>query len=86
MSPVIEFSSAGLRKPVDDTYPSGHLLDQLLEAGLDVTTASDAHVVDQIGANFDVLATQLDARGVTELVSFRRRNPVRYGREPLAGR
>lgn len=38
---AIEFSSAGLRKPVESTYPSSQLLDKLLTIGLPFTTASD---------------------------------------------
>lgn len=70
---AIEFSSAGFRKPVADTYPSASLLDGLLAAGLPLTTASDAHRVEQIGAGFDVLRRALDERGVHGLATFRRR-------------
>ena len=77
---MIEFSSAGLRKPVGDTYPSGRLLDDLLDAGVRVTTASDAHTVEQVGSGFDVLERELDARAIVELTSFRRRRPVRHTR------
>ena len=42
---VIEFSSAGFRKPVNETYPSAPLLDALLAAGMDLTTASDGHAI-----------------------------------------
>jgi len=52
---VIESSSAGLRKPVADTYPSPTLLDAVLDAGMLLTTASDAHTVEQIGLGFDRL-------------------------------
>lgn len=73
---VVEFSSAGLRKPVADTYPSAPLLDALLDADVALTTASDGHTVDQIGLGFDRLAEALDARGVTELTTFDQRRPV----------
>jgi histidinol-phosphatase (PHP family) len=70
---IVEFSSAGLRKPVADTYPSSQLLDALLDVGIGLTTASDAHDVDQIGLGFEVLSGALDARGVDQLTTFRRR-------------
>lgn len=73
---AIEFSSAGLRKPVADTYPSSSLLDALLDAGVLLTTASDGHTVDQVGTGFDVLKRALDQRGVETLTSFDRRRPV----------
>ncbi len=73
---VVELSSAGLRKPVDDTYPSGALLGRLLEAGVELTTASDGHTADQVGWAFDHLASELDARGVHTLTTFSRRRPI----------
>lgn len=75
---VVEFSSAGLRKPVADTYPSAALLDALLAADVALTTASDGHTLEQIGTGFDRLVNELDARGVTELTTFDRRRQVRY--------
>ncbi len=77
---VIEFSSAGLRKPADDTYPSGHLLAGLARAGVGFTTASDAHTVEQIGLGFEVLERELGANGVDGLTTFRRRRPIPYDR------
>lgn len=77
---VIEFSSAGLRKPVADTYPSPTLLDAVLDGGMSLTTASDAHTVDQIGLGFDRLEQMLDARGVDTLVSFSRRRQIAHRR------
>lgn len=77
---AIEFSSAGLRKPADDTYPGASLLDALVRSGADLTTASDGHTVDQIGLGFDRLGRELDKRGITELVTFDRRNPIVHQR------
>lgn len=79
---VVELSSAGLRKPVADTYPSANLLDELLAAGVGLTTASDAHTVGQVGSGFDVLRRELRAREVTELTTFRRRERRPYPLTP----
>jgi histidinol-phosphatase (PHP family) len=70
---AVELSSAGLRKPAADTYPSPTLLDMLVEAGTALTTASDAHEPGQIGFGFERLLAVLDARDVVEITSFRRR-------------
>jgi histidinol-phosphatase (PHP family) len=79
---VVEFSSAGLREPVvADTYPSRQLLDALLDVGIGLTTASDAHDVDQIGLGFEVLTDALDARGVDQLTTFRRREKHAHWRQ-----
>lgn len=77
---AIEFSSAGLRKPVADTYPSPPLLDRLLADGMSLTTASDAHHVGQIGEGYDVLRRVLDDRSIRELVTFRRRERLTIAR------
>ena len=75
---AVEFSSAGLRKPAEAPYPSLRMLDRLVDAGVGLVTASDAHQLDQIGTGYDLLRDELDARNVTELVTFdaRRRSPV----------
>lgn len=80
---VIELSSAGLRKPVADTYPGASLFDDLVAAGLRFTTASDAHTAEQVGLGFDVLADRLDDCAIGQLTTFRRRRPEPY--EPLGG-
>jgi histidinol-phosphatase (PHP family) len=75
---VVELSSAGLRKPVGDTHPSGRLLDALVDVGIGLTTASDGHAVDQIGLGFEVLTEVLDTRGIDQLTTFRRREKLSH--------
>jgi histidinol-phosphatase (PHP family) len=75
---AVEVSSAGLRKPAAELYPSASLLDRIVAAGIPLTTASDAHEVGQIGADFDQVHAALAARGVTELVTFDRRDRHPY--------
>lgn len=77
---VVEFSSAGLRKPASDTYPNLGLLDALLAQGVGITTASDGHTVEQIGQGFDQLSAALDIRNLNELTTFARRERVTYRR------
>lgn len=77
---AIEFSSAGLRKPANETYPSLPLLDQLFDAGLSLVTASDGHRLAEIGLGYDVLEAELDARNIETLTTFSRREPRPYQR------
>lgn len=77
---VIEFSSAGLRKPAAATYPSLELLDRLIDSGLELVTASDAHTPAQVGLDFDVLAAELDRRGIATLATFSGRQRGLYQR------
>ncbi len=72
---VVEVSSAGWRKPVDEMYPSPRLLDRFVEAGVRFTTASDAHRPEHLAWEYRRLGAELTRRGVTELTSFDRRQP-----------
>jgi histidinol-phosphatase (PHP family) len=72
---AVEVSSAGVRKPANELYPSPRLLAMLHDAGVALTTASDAHTIDQLGLDFDTVATSLDQIGVETLTTFVRREP-----------
>ena len=70
---AIEVSTAGLRKPVGELYPSRGFLELCLEAGNPVTLSSDAHAPDDLGYGYDAALEFLDGLGVTELAVFDRR-------------
>ena len=65
-----EISSAGLRKPVDEPYPSNDLLSRLFAAGVPVTTASDAHGVPNVADHHEELVRLAGAAGYEELLAF----------------
>ena len=69
----VECSSAGWTKPVGEQYPAEGFLDRLVARGLTFTTASDAHERERVGERAGDLATLLEARGVTHLASYHRR-------------
>jgi histidinol-phosphatase (PHP family) len=50
---AIEVSTAGLRKPVGELYPDRGLLDACHDRGIPITTASDAHLPDDVGRDLD---------------------------------
>ena len=83
MDVSVECSSAGWFKPAAEQYPAGGLLDRLVERGVTLTTASDAHGLERVGARAQDLAEMLEARGVHELASYQRRRrtmvPLRSG-------
>jgi histidinol-phosphatase (PHP family) len=66
-------STAGLRKPAGDLYPSSSLLRMLVEAGVPLTTASDAHQIDQLGSGFDAMYAALRELGVDTIATYDRR-------------
>jgi histidinol-phosphatase (PHP family) len=46
---VVEINSAGIRKKVNEIYPSISLLEMIKEYNIDITFGSDAHSVEQVG-------------------------------------
>jgi histidinol-phosphatase (PHP family) len=77
---AVEMSTAGLRKPVEELYPSRPLLELVVEAGLPIALSSDAHVPDQLGFRYEDAVEALAEVGVTELCVFegrrRRLEPI----------
>ena len=70
---AVEVSTAGLRKPVGECYPSRELLEMLVDAGAPVALSSDAHRPEQLGYGYAQALELLDAVGVGELATFERR-------------
>ncbi|MFP5364766.1 MAG: histidinol-phosphatase [Thermoleophilia bacterium] len=70
---AIEVSTAGLRKPVAELYPSRAFLEMCLDAGCPVALSSDAHVPGDVGRDYDRALELLDGVGVRELAVFERR-------------
>ncbi len=70
---AIELSTAGLRKPVAELYPSRVLLEMCVEAGAPVALSSDAHVASDVGSGYEQACELLAQVGVSELCVFQRR-------------
>jgi histidinol-phosphatase (PHP family) len=70
---AVELSTAGLRKPVDEIYPSRALAEMCVDAGAPFALSSDAHVPDQIGYEYARAVEMLNELGVTEICAFERR-------------
>ena len=70
---AVEVSTAGLRKPVAEMYPSPELLRLCLAAGRPVALSSDAHVPEHVGFGYDSAVEALRVEGVGELAVFERR-------------
>jgi histidinol-phosphatase (PHP family) len=77
---AIEVSTAGLRKPVGELYPSRAFLEMVLEAGNPIALSSDAHVPDDLGRDYEQALELLADLGVRELAVFdgreRRLEPI----------
>ena len=70
---AVEVSTAGLRKPVGEMYPSRAFLEMCLEAGVPVALSSDAHSAEDVGAGYEQALELLADVGVEELSVFDRR-------------
>lgn len=70
---AVEVSSAGLHKPVAEPYPAPEFLKMFSEAGVAITTASDAHYPHECARNFDEIKNYARAAGYSQRIRFRRR-------------
>ena len=81
-----EVSSAGWRKPVGEQYPALPLLRRLVEHGVPLTTASDAHHLEHVADRADDLRDVLAAAGADTLQGYRSRAPHTVAVNPPAAR
>jgi histidinol-phosphatase (PHP family) len=70
---AVEVSTAGLRKPVGELYPSRAFAEMCVEAGAAFALSSDAHVPEQVGYGYDRALEFLDELGVERISVFERR-------------
>ena len=71
---AVEVSTAGLRKPVGEIYPSAAFLEMVADAGNPVALSSDAHTTEHLGFGYDEAVQLLADHGITELAVFDRRS------------
>ncbi len=67
---AMEISSAGLRKPCREIYPCPTLMVLAAKCGVDITFASDAHCVADVGRDFARLANYARAFGFSRQAVF----------------
>lgn len=71
---ILEINPAGLRKPINETYPSKQLLELAFEMGINITFGSDAHNIEQIGFMYDETVTLAKEIGFKNCISFEKRD------------
>jgi histidinol-phosphatase (PHP family) len=80
---AVEISTAGLRKPVGELYPSRAFAEMCVEAGASFALSSDAHLPEQVGFGYEHALELLAELGVGEISVFERRQrslaPLRTG-------
>jgi histidinol-phosphatase (PHP family) len=70
---AVEVSTAGLRKPVGELYPSAAFAEMCVEAGASFALSSDAHLPEQVGFEYERAVEFLEGLGVGEICVFERR-------------
>ncbi len=73
---VVEINTAGLRKPVQEIYPSLEALKIYGEAGVPITFGSDAHAPQEVAAGFEAGADLARQAGYKEYVLFKHKKIV----------
>ncbi|MGC1853589.1 MAG: histidinol-phosphatase HisJ family protein [Solirubrobacterales bacterium] len=70
---AVEVSTAGLRKPVGELYPSPAFAEMCVDAGASFALSSDAHLPEQVGFGYEKALGFLTELGVEEICVFERR-------------
>ena len=70
---VVEINSAGLRKPVQEAYPSKELLEEIYDLQIPITFASDAHAPQQVGFKLSEIVTLAKEIGFSKVTVFRQK-------------
>ena len=70
---AIEVSTAGLRKPCREIYPSVEFLKIAHRLGVPVTLGSDAHLPQEVGQDFDKAVKLLRKCGYKQICRFTQR-------------
>lgn len=73
---VIELSTAGWRKPVNELYPADEIITLAIEKKIPFTIASDAHSWAQLGENYERLAEKMRAFGIREVCVYEKHRPI----------
>lgn len=71
---VLEINSAGLRKPIKQTYPSKDLLELAYELDIPITFSSDAHSIDQVGFSYEEVVKLAKNIGYTKCATFNKKD------------
>lgn len=66
----IEISTAGLRKPIGEIYPSKEIVQIAKSKGITFTIAGDAHAAKDLSHNYDKLELYLKEMGINEVAVY----------------
>lgn len=72
---AMEISTAGLRKPVGEIYPAPFLIAMGAEFGIPITIASDAHVPEDVGYEWETAVEFARTYGYKSVTAYSQRQP-----------
>jgi histidinol-phosphatase (PHP family) len=75
---ALEINTSGLRKPVNEIYPSYEILRLCQKYGIPIVFGSDAHAPGDVGRDFDKAISLAKQAGYKEFVTFESRKKVAY--------
>lgn len=70
---VVEINPAGLRKPINELYPSKVLLEMCYEEDIPITFGCDAHSVEQVGFGYEQATAFAKSIGYDKCMTFKNR-------------
>jgi len=73
---VIEISPAGMRKPVEEIYPSQKLLEMAYELDIPITFGSDAHSPDHVGFKREEIESVAKRAGYEKCAFYRKKERI----------
>ena len=74
----LELNTSGLRKPINETYPSLDIVKLAVKRDIPHTLASDAHRPEHVGYRFDWLLNRLFQFPGIKLAQYRKRNCISH--------
>ena len=75
---MLELNTAGLRKSVEEVYPSLEILKIAFESGVDIVFSSDAHSSSEVGEGFDLAGQLAKEAGYTRYCILKKNGGVNY--------
>ena len=70
---VVELNTGGIRKDINEQYPSDTIINKMYELDIPILLGSDAHDPNEVGYEFKNLIKKLKNIGYKQLVSFDKR-------------
>ncbi len=77
---VLEINMAGIRKPIEEPYPSKELLQEAYKLNIPITFGSDAHAKEQVSMFEKEIVKMAREVGYTECATFkdRKREMIKF--------